>query len=73
MRKEILQAPVSGIVNQLYAASGDLVELDSVILSLELMKLLYNVTAGISGKINLIVSEGEFVQEGQELGEILEI
>ena len=73
MRKEILQAPVAGIVNKLYVSSGSLVELDFLILDIEVMKLMYSVTSGISGKINLIVSQGEFVQEGQELGDITEV
>ena len=72
MRKETLIAPVSGIVSQINVHSGSKVVEGQEILSLELMKLFYGVTAGLSGKLNLIVSEGEFVAEGQELGIIYE-
>jgi biotin carboxyl carrier protein len=72
MRKETLLAPVSGIVSQILTHSGSKVAEGQEILNLEVMKLFYSVSAGLSGKINLMVSEGEFIQEGQELGTILE-
>lgn len=72
MRKEVLQAPVSGIISQINVPSNSFVNEDELILSLEVMKLFYNISAGISGTLNLTVHTGEFVQESQILGEIIE-
>ena len=72
MLKETLISPVSGIVAKLYAKNDDLVSENELILQIEVMKLFYDVTAGISGKINLTVTEGQFVQESEELGTIIE-
>ena len=72
MLKETLFAPCSGIISQIYTPSGSLVKVGDEILSIEVMKLFMPVTASLGGKINLIIAQGEFVQENQELGEILE-
>jgi biotin carboxyl carrier protein len=71
MKRETLLSPLSGIINQIYAQTGSLVQAGEEILSIESMKLMYPVTSGIQGKINLTVSVGEFVQELQELGTII--
>jgi len=73
MKRELLLSPISGIIAQIYAKSGDLVRENELILQIEVMKLFYDITAGISGKINLSVHEGNFVQESQELGTITEV
>lgn len=72
MRREILLSPISGVVSQILTHSGSKVSEGQEILSLEVMKLYYSVTSGLNGKINLIVTDGEFVQEGQEIGSIVE-
>jgi biotin carboxyl carrier protein len=72
MLKETLYAPCSGLISQIYTPSGSLVNEGDEILSIEVMKLFMPVVSSLNGKIKLIVSEGEFVQENQELGEILE-
>lgn len=71
MLKESLFSPVSGIIAQIVRHSGDAVKLNDVICNVEVMKLFYNVTAGIDGMVHLVINEGQFVQEGQELGYIL--
>lgn len=72
MRKETLLAPMSGIIYKVYVPSGSNVNIDEKILDIECMKLFHGVTAGLDGKITLIVKDGEFVQESQELGTIIE-
>lgn len=72
MRKETLFAPMSGIIYKIYTPTGAHVNIDEKILDIECMKLFHGVTAGLNGKINLTVKDGEFVQEEQELGFILE-
>lgn len=72
MLKETLISPYSGIVAQVFAHSDDKVTEGQEILSIEIMKLLYFITAGLTGKLIINVVVGEFVQEGQELGTILE-
>lgn len=58
---------------QIYTKNGDLVRENQLILQLEVMKLFYDISAGIDGRINLLVSTGEFVAEGHELGTITEV
>lgn len=72
MRKETLLSPLSGIIYQIYATSGSLVSENELILQIECMKLFYDVTAGLNGRLDLKVQSGEFVQEGQEIGTIIE-
>ena len=64
---------MSGIVAQIYTPTGSIVQVNDELLSMECMKLFYPVSAGLSGQINLIINVGEFVEEGQELGTILEV
>lgn len=73
MRKETLFSPVSGIVSQILMPSGSIVKVDELILNIEVMKLFYEVTNELNGKLELLVHEGEFVQEGQELGTVIEV
>jgi biotin carboxyl carrier protein len=72
MRKEILLAPCSGIVSQILTHSGSKVAEGQELINLEVMKLFYSVTALLSGSLTLIITEGQFVAEGEELGFILE-
>ena len=72
MRKETLYSPVSGIISQILTHSGSKVYEGQEIINIEVMKLFYCVTSGLSGTLSLNISEGEFCQEGQELGYILE-
>jgi len=71
MQKETLLSPMSGLICNIKYPTGSLVCANELIFQIECMKLYYDITAGIDGKINLIVKDGEFVQEGQPLGEIL--
>jgi biotin carboxyl carrier protein len=71
MKQETLLSPISGIVAQIYAKNNDLVSENQLILQIEAMKLFYDVTCGINGRINLIIDEGAFIQEGQELATII--
>lgn len=72
MRREVLESPLSGIISQIDKSSGSFVKVDELILSIECMKLLHPVTAGLSGKLNLSIQIGQFVQESEILGEIIE-
>jgi biotin carboxyl carrier protein len=72
MRKETLLAPLTGIVAQIYTPNGASVQVNDEILSIECMKLYYPVISSLVGRLNLIINIGEYVQEGQELGSILE-
>lgn len=72
MRKETLLAPMSGIIYKVYVPSGSNVKVDEKILDIECMKLFHGVTAGLDGNLTLNVKDGEFVQEGEALGVILE-
>lgn len=72
MKIETLQAPVSGIVSFIVKPSGSKVHIGELILNIEIMKLFYSVTAGLSGNLQLTIQEGEFVQESQGLGTITE-
>ena len=69
--KETILAPISGIINQIVSPTGSKVYINELILRIEIMKLFYDVSSSLNGTINLFVSEGEFVQEGQSLGEII--
>ncbi len=73
MRKETLLAPVSGIVAQIVASNGSLVKENELILQIEVCKMYIDCTAGLDGKLELIINLGEFVTESQELGTITEV
>lgn len=71
MKKETLISPVSGIVAQILAPSGSIVKENELILQIEVMKMYIDCTAGLNGKIELIINLGEFVTESSELGYII--
>jgi biotin carboxyl carrier protein len=72
MRKETLLAPLSGIVHEIMKYPDNKINENDTVLTIECMKLIYPLEAGLSGKLSLNISIGEFVAEGQELGTIYE-
>ena len=72
MRKETLLSPISGLVAIIHCPTDTQVTANELILQIECMKMYFDITAGLDGKVNLMVKQGEFVQENQELGEIIE-
>jgi biotin carboxyl carrier protein len=73
MKRETLLSPLSGIINEIFIPTGSIVQVDQEILNIESMKLLYPVTSGLNGLLELIIAPGQFVQESQELGFITEV
>lgn len=67
-----LTAEVSGTVCKLVVAAGQVVSADDVVLIIESMKMEIEVVAPENGTVvELLVVEGDAVEEGQTVGSLL--
>jgi len=67
----IIDAPLHGVVSQIFVAVGDAVEKGSAVLQMEAMKLIHTLTAPVSGHIAAIsCNAGDTVPAGAVLVEI---
>jgi 3-methylcrotonyl-CoA carboxylase alpha subunit len=67
----IIDAPLHGVVSQIFVAVGDTVEKGSAVLQMEAMKLIHTLTAPVSGRIAVIgCTAGDTVPAGAVLVEI---
>jgi 3-methylcrotonyl-CoA carboxylase alpha subunit len=68
----IIDAPLHGVVSQIFVAVGDAVEKGSAVLQMEAMKLVHTLTAPVSGHIAAICcNAGDTVPAGAVLVEII--
>ena len=67
----IIDAPLHGVVAQIFVAVGDSVEKGSAVLQMEAMKLIHSLTAPVAGRIAAIhCNAGDTVPAGAVLVEI---
>jgi 3-methylcrotonyl-CoA carboxylase alpha subunit len=67
----IVDAPLHGVVSQMFVAVGDEVEKGSAVLQMEAMKLIYTLAAPVSGRVAAIhCKAGDTVPAGAVLVEI---
>ena len=67
----VIDAPLHGVVSQVFVAVGDEVEQGSAILQMEAMKLIHTLAAPVSGRVAAIhCSAGDTVPAGAVLVEI---
>jgi pyruvate carboxylase len=63
-----IRAPIKGLVNQIPGAVGDAVNTGEILVVLEAMKMLTNITSEVSGKISeIFVSPGSDIEVGDRL------
>jgi 3-methylcrotonyl-CoA carboxylase alpha subunit len=68
----IIDAPLHGVVSQIFVAVGDAVEKGSAVLQMEAMKLIHTLTAPVTGHIAAIgCNAGDTVPAGAVLVEII--
>ncbi|MDJ0949336.1 MAG: acetyl-CoA carboxylase biotin carboxyl carrier protein subunit [Alphaproteobacteria bacterium] len=71
MTDHVVRAPVAGSVWKIEAASDDVVASEQTIIILESMKMEIPVRAGAGGTVSeILVGEGEIVEEGQSLARV---
>jgi 3-methylcrotonyl-CoA carboxylase alpha subunit len=67
----VIDAPLHGVVSQIFVAVGDTVEKGSAVLQMEAMKLIHTLTAPVSGRVAAIhCNAGDTVPAGAVLVEI---
>jgi 3-methylcrotonyl-CoA carboxylase alpha subunit len=67
----LIDAPLHGVVSQIFVAVGDIVEKGSAVLQMEAMKLIHSLTAPVAGRIAAIhCNAGDTVPAGAILVEI---
>jgi biotin carboxyl carrier protein len=67
----VIDAPLHGVVSQIFVAIGDTVEKGSAVLQMEAMKLIHTLTAPVSGRVAAIhCNAGDTVPAGAVLVEI---
>jgi 3-methylcrotonyl-CoA carboxylase alpha subunit len=67
----VIDAPLHGVVSQIFVAVGDTVEKGSSVLQMEAMKLIHTLTAPVSGRVAAIhCNAGDTVPAGAVLVEI---
>jgi 3-methylcrotonyl-CoA carboxylase alpha subunit len=67
----VIDAPLHGVVSQIFVAVGDAVEKGSAILQMEAMKLIHTLAAPVSGRVAAIYcNAGDTVPAGAVLVEI---
>jgi 3-methylcrotonyl-CoA carboxylase alpha subunit len=67
----VIDAPLHGVVSQIFVAVGDAVEKGSSVLQMEAMKLIHTLTAPVSGRVAAIhCNAGDTVPAGAVLVEI---
>jgi 3-methylcrotonyl-CoA carboxylase alpha subunit len=68
----VIDAPLHGVVSQIFVAVGDTVEKGSAVLQMEAMKLIHTLTAPVSGRVAAIhCNAGDTVPAGAVLVEII--
>jgi 3-methylcrotonyl-CoA carboxylase alpha subunit len=68
----VIDAPLHGVVSQIFVAVGDAVEKGSAVLQMEAMKLIHTLTAPVSGRVAAIhCNAGDTVPAGAVLVEII--
>jgi biotin carboxyl carrier protein len=68
----VIDAPLHGVVSQIFVAVGDAVEKGSAVLQMEAMKLIHSLTAPVSGRVAAIhCAAGDTVPAGALLVEII--
>lgn len=68
--KETIISPVTGTVLKILKNNGDEVKAHDVILTLEAMKVEFEIKAPIDGKVKILVTKGDVVQSEDSLCEI---
>lgn len=68
--KETIISPVTGTVLKIIKNNGEEVKTGEVILTLEAMKVEFEIKATVDGKVKILVSKGDVVQSEQPLCEI---
>ena len=69
----LLRAPLTGVVSDLRAAPGQIVERNDVLMVVEAMKMLNDLRSRVGGKVSEVrVEKGQRVEIGQPLLEIAE-
>jgi len=67
----VIDAPLHGVVSQIFVAVGDTVEKGSAVLQMEAMKLIHSLTAPVSGRVAAIhCNAGDTVPAGAVLVEL---
>jgi 3-methylcrotonyl-CoA carboxylase alpha subunit len=70
----VIDAPLHGVVSQIFVAVGDTVEKGSAVLQMEAMKLIHTLTAPVSGRVAAIhCSAGDTVPAAAVLVEIVSV
>lgn len=66
--ENVILAPNSGIITQVFVVADQIVEFGQPLLELECMKMLINVEAPVAGKVQLMCDRAQTIAEGELLG-----